>query len=268
LRDVLRINLPDYTEARIADSDLTQVQPAEYRADLVVLLHNDKPVLGIVLEVQLSVDPDKSFAWPAYAVSLRARERCPVCLLVFAVHEPVLRWAANPIDLGGGNTFTASVIGRSGVPVITDLARARAEPELAVLSAMAHGQSDASVAAQIGLAAIAASLDLEPERSVLYFDLVLTHLSEAARASLQTMDPATYEFQSEFAKRYLSQGRAEGRTEGRAEGEVAVLSKLLQLKFGPLDSASTERLRGASTTDIERWAERILSAATLEEVFG
>jgi hypothetical protein len=95
---------------------------------------------------------------------------------------------------------------------------------------------------------------------VLDFDLVYASLGEAARASLQAMDPAKYEFQSEFAKRYLSQGRA--------EGAANVLSKLLTLKFGGLDAATAERLRVASTVELERWAERILTAATLDDVFS
>lgn len=81
------------------------------------------------------------------------------------------------------------------------------------------------------------------------------------------MDPANHEFQSEFAKRYLSQGRAEGRVEGLAEGEAALLSKLLTQKFGTLDSAALAKLQGASTTELERWAERLLTAASLDEIF-
>ena len=37
LRDALHQELPSYTEARIDSADLSEVQPAEYRADLVVL---------------------------------------------------------------------------------------------------------------------------------------------------------------------------------------------------------------------------------------
>ena len=37
LVEVLGISLPAYTEARIASADLTEIQPAEYRADAVVL---------------------------------------------------------------------------------------------------------------------------------------------------------------------------------------------------------------------------------------
>ena len=168
LREALHMELPQYAEVRIEAADLTDVQPAEYRADLVVLLYDGKPVLGIVLEVQLSTDEHKRFAWPVYAVGLRARMRCPVCVLVVTAQESVARWAASPIELGAGNWFTPLVIGPSGVPEVIDVARATAEPELAVLSAMAHGQgADTDKALQIAVAAMTVSLGLDPDRSVL-----------------------------------------------------------------------------------------------------
>src|SRR5687768_1113016 len=82
IRDVLHADIPRYTEAREISADLTDVQPAEYRADMVIQLLDDASVLGIVLEVQLSVDERKQFVWPAYVATLRARLECPVCLLV------------------------------------------------------------------------------------------------------------------------------------------------------------------------------------------
>ena len=95
---------------RIDSADLNEVQPAEYRADMVALLLRDEPVMGIVVEVQLSTDDRKSFAWPAYVANLRARLRCPVYLLVIAGDETVARWAARPIDLGGGCLFVPWVL--------------------------------------------------------------------------------------------------------------------------------------------------------------
>ena len=38
LRDTLHVALPEYTDVRIDSADLTDIQPAEYRADMVVLL--------------------------------------------------------------------------------------------------------------------------------------------------------------------------------------------------------------------------------------
>jgi hypothetical protein len=64
---VLGLSLPAYTETRLASVDLTEIKPAEYRADvLVVLLDGDIPVRVIIVEVQLAVDPRKRRSWPAY----------------------------------------------------------------------------------------------------------------------------------------------------------------------------------------------------------
>ena len=52
LRESLRIKLPPYSEVRIDSAELTEVQPAEYRADLVILLADGVPTLGVVLEVR------------------------------------------------------------------------------------------------------------------------------------------------------------------------------------------------------------------------
>jgi hypothetical protein len=270
LRDALHIELPAYSEIRIEPADLTQLQPAEYRADLVVLLYRGTPVLGIVVEVQLQPDDDKRYSWPVYTCGLRARFKCPVCLLVVTVNEAVARWAARSIDLGGGNRFIPLVLGPSGVPVVTDEEMARQDPELAVLSAMAHGKdADVERTVRIAAAAMVASVGLDVERSTLYFDLVEASLSEAARKALRSMDPAKYEYQSEFARHYFAQGRAEGRAEGEAEGEAKgraeVVAKLLSLRFGTLPDSAQQRLRNASIAELDRIAERLLTAASLDE---
>ena len=56
LRDALHVELPPYRQVRVASADLSEVAPAEYRADLVTMLVDEAPVLGIVLEVQLKRD--------------------------------------------------------------------------------------------------------------------------------------------------------------------------------------------------------------------
>jgi hypothetical protein len=91
LRDALGIVLPRYSETRIESADLSDIQPAAYRADLVILLYEGEPVLGIVVEVQLGPDEGKWLSWPVYATGLRARIRCPVCLLVVTAEDTVAR---------------------------------------------------------------------------------------------------------------------------------------------------------------------------------
>ena len=261
LRRALGIELPQYTEARIDAADLTQVQPAQYLADLVVLLLHGEPVLGIVVEMQLSPDERKRYVWPVYVAGLRARLECPVCLLVVTADEATARWAARPVDLGGSNRFVPFVLGPSGVPVVTDKAQARTDPELAVLSAMAHGRdADIERAVRIALAAQAASEALDAERSGLYFDLVLHALSEAARRALQAMDPVKYEYQSDFAKRYFALGRNEARSGGRVE----LLARQLTLRFGSLPEDAIWRLATASIEELDAIGERLLTASTLQ----
>jgi len=277
LEEALQVELPEYSEARIDSADLNQIQPTEYRADLVVLLLRAEPVLGIVVEVQLAPDERKTFVWPLYVTGLRARLQCAVCLLVVTEDEATARWAARPIDLGGSNRFTPWVIGPSGVPEVTDLEQARADPELAVLSALAHGRStDVTRSAQIAHAAHSAAHDLDAERAGLYFDLVLQALSEGARAALQSMDPAKYEYQSDFAKRYVTlgktQGREEGRAEGRAEGaalgRATLVAKQLTHRFGPLSQTVHARLTSASVEELDAIGERLLTARNLEEALA
>src|SRR5262245_7656917 len=81
LDEVLGLSLAPYTEARLVSTDLTETQPAEYRADVVVVLRDrDVPVRVIILEVQLAIDPRKRFSWPAYVVNSRAFHGCPASL--------------------------------------------------------------------------------------------------------------------------------------------------------------------------------------------
>ncbi len=128
----------------------------------------------------------------------RGQRHCqsPASFVYFSFREIVPRF------LGGGNRFTPLVISPSGVPAVTDEEAARADPELAVLSAMAHGQNaDTETAVRIAVAAMAASVGLDPDRATLHFDLVETALSEAARKALRSVDPSKQA--SEFARHYF-----------------------------------------------------------------
>jgi hypothetical protein len=62
----------------------------------------------------------------------------------------------------------------------------------------------------------------------LYFDLVLNALSDAARRELRNMNPAKYEYQSDWVKEWLAHGKAQGEMSGRA----ALVTKQLTRRFG------------------------------------
>ena len=65
----------------------------------------------------------------------------------------------------------------------------------------------------------------------------------------------------------IEQGIEKGIEKGRAEGEAKILQKLLKLRFGPLSATLEARISQASKEEIECWADRILEAASLEDVF-
>jgi predicted transposase YdaD len=69
-------------------------------------------------------------------------------------------------------------------------------------------------------------------------------------------------------RQLIEKGRQEGRKEGRQEGEVGIVLRQLEHKFGPLDEGTVERVRAARASQRRAWAKRLLSASTLEEVFG
>src|SRR5690606_16761576 len=144
-------------------------------------------------------------------------------LLVVAPDAAVARWCARPIELGHpGFVLRPLVLGPQAIPVIVDEQAAREDPELAVLSAMAHGRKE--VGAAIARAVLGAAQGLDDERCSFYVDLTMASLSAAARRSLEElMKSGKYEYQSEFIRKWIFQGREEGREEGLLKGEQTAL---------------------------------------------
>jgi len=254
LSEALGVALPSYTEARLVSIDLTKVRPAEYRADVVVLLLDDDiPIWVLIVEVQLSIDPRKRYSWPDYSTGARATYCCPVGLLVVAPDPDVAAWCVEPIETGiPGFVLRPPVLGRTAVPVVTDPTEAARRPELAVLSAMAHGEGH--LGAAIAAAVLPAVAGLDDDRARFYGDLVLNSLNEAARRALEAMMKG-YEYQSEFAKKYV------------AEGEAKAMLTMLRARGIAVSDAARERiLAEKDPKQVERWLEKAATAASIAEV--
>ena len=58
------------------------------------------------------------------------------------------------------------------------------------------------------------------------------------------------------------------REEGRQERPSGPLLKLLSQKFGALSEETVTRVRSAEPEELDRWAEGVLFATTLEQVLG
>jgi hypothetical protein len=264
LRDVLHLEVPSFGEARITEAALPQLVPVEYHADAVVLFVDDKEtVFGIIFEVQLERKKRKRYTWPLYAVAARARHECRFILTVVTPDPAVARWAARPIDVGNG-IFVPRVIGPENIPQVTDLDQALREPQLAVLSVMAHGGGEVSVALPIARVAIPAVLPLPEEQRLLYSILIEKALSEAARKALE-MEPHIEKFFTEAHRRSYDQGEAKGEAKGKTEALVMILK---QRGLAMTDEQQQQLVTCTDLPTLDRWLERAFSVTSLDELLA
>lgn len=270
LRDLFGVEIPHFDEARLTEAALPQLIPIEYHADAVVLFdviyHQKKPVFGTIFEVQLERKDRKRYTWPLYAVAARARYECPFVVTAVTPDPMIARWASQPIDLGDGMIYRVRVIGPEGVPQVTDQERALREPQLAVLSVVAHGRGDVDTAVAITRAAVHAVLPLPEEQRLLYSVLIEKALSEAARKAL-AMESQIEKFFSEAHWQSYDRGKAEGKAEGQAKGKADALLIFLQRRGLPITDEQQQQI--VACTDLatlDRWLARALSVASVAEL--
>jgi hypothetical protein len=266
LSRVLDVEVPQFTEARTDDATLNQLLPAEFRADAVVMFSAGAPVLGAIVEAQLKPDDDKLFAWPVYTVAARARHRCLFELVVVTPDRGTAKWAQREIKLGNGMVFRPHVIGPDRIPKVVDPSQAVQDPELSVLSAMAHGSGDVETAVQVAQAATAATMQLPDDRRVLYSALIDAALSDAARKVLQMM-PESRKFFSEIHRNFFEQGAEQGKAQGMIDAKAEMLLRFIEKRGWEIDEA--QRLRIVGCVDramLDRWLDRVLSATSLDDL--
>ncbi|MDD2740472.1 MAG: DUF4351 domain-containing protein [Methylomonas lenta] len=58
-----------------------------------------------------------------------------------------------------------------------------------------------------------------------------------------------------------------GLQKGLEKGEAHLLQRLLVRRFGALPSDTLAKISTANTNQLERWADKVLDAAILDEVF-
>ena len=269
---LFHITVPSHVSVQVVESTLDQMIPVEFRADLVLELldENGTPVLLIVLEMQREEDPDKKYTWPVYVTVVRAKKRCQAMVLVVAPDEKVATWAAEKIDVGLGLTTTQPlVLGPAVVPQVTDPTEAEKETELAILSAVAHGNGPNGL--PVVTAALAALWRLDQEHAAVYFQIIFNALREPMQRALREL---AMERQVEgkavfppFAQQLIDRGVREGELSGRtAEAARAVLTVLRVRGIAVLDAARERILAEKDPARLERWHERAILAATVAEV--
>ncbi|WP_405160570.1 hypothetical protein OG203_29775 [Nocardia sp. NBC_01499] len=262
LTTVLDTQLPEFDHARLECGDFPDINPTEYRADAVVVLaQGTKPAVAVVVEVQLRPDKDKTWSWPVYLTTLRARLKCPTILLVLCPDKPTAAYCRRPITIAPEFTLKPLVLSPTDIPVVTDSETAEANPELAVLSAIAHGDDPESET----ILTVLATRVLAAPHGKMYIDQVTGLLPEAARHFLESLMTAGYEYQNELIRTYFFEGKAEGEVEGEAKSLLRVLRK----RGFEVSDALAARVAGHTDTEqLDVWLDRAVDADSLDEVFG
>jgi hypothetical protein len=264
--DLLRSTGADVSAAgvRILDTTFPVTSP-DYHVDLTVVCDDagGVPSLAVLVEVQLDTDTDKRASWPFHQAAARARFKCDACVLVLAIRESVAEWASRPVVLGPcGSVFRAIVLGPSAVPHVV----APTTPELALLSALAHGAREE---ATVQLA-IDSMHELDDRRAAAYFDLLRYHLGEALDRALEArMTTSEHPYLSDFARRYYDSGKAEGEARGEAHRARAALLTVIQARDIPLGDADRARIeRCSDVPTLDLWLARAARATDATGVFG
>lgn len=220
LHTVLGVRVPPYQVPRVVESTFSDLKPAQYFADLVIELDDGDPVLAIIVEAQRDYDINKRFSWPVYVTTLRARKRCPVCLLVLASEDALARWACEPIELGPSmGALTPLALGPSTLPVVTDREAARRAPEIAVLSALAHGNDPDGL--QILTVMLSGVAELDEVRRDFYLDLVASQLNAAARVVLEAMMEAGQAGSEQLGFMAQLKSKLEAKLEAKLRAQIA-----------------------------------------------
>jgi hypothetical protein len=282
LAALFHVEVPPHASVAVVESSLDQLIPVEFRADLVLELRDASGALAlaIVLEVQRDEDPDKKFSWPTYVTVVRARKRCGTVVLVVAPDAGVATWAAENIDLGLGlGHVEPLVLGPAVVPEITDPNEAEKEIELAVLSAVVHGNGPNGL--NVVQAALAALGRLDQEHAAVYFQVIWNALREPMRRALEALvmerqieGEATFPpFVQKLIDRGKLEGLREGKLEGLREGELkakrGTLLRLLARAGIVLAECESARIQACTDiTTLDRWIDNVFGAKDATEVLS
>ncbi|CNE84529.1 Uncharacterised protein [Mycobacterium tuberculosis] len=206
----------------------------------------DQPDLMIHVELLSEIIPQRRYSWPSYLARHRAYYKCPVTMVVLCQDEATAEWCRQPIECGldEGWVLRPWALNLADVPAVTDLDKARAMPELTVLSILAHADGPDQDAV---LAAFAeAMLVVDPGDAWRYHRYIRSQLSESARSRLHEISHAR----------------------GMAKGGAKVLFTVLDTLGFTIDDALHKRITNCRDYgQIETWMCRAFKSQTLDEIF-
>ena len=115
----------------------------------------------------------------------------------------------------------------------------------------------------------AAALERDADKRAKYIEFIDIYagLTDNEFQRYQRQYPEESTTMAGVIQRARDEGMQQGMQQGRVEGERVVLERQLRRRFGLLPPEVAERLSEASATDLETWAENVLDAQALDDVF-
>ena len=147
LRDALQVALPYNTEAHLETTLRHCFGKTVAPPDLLITLNDHvspsglcTPVFAVAIEALMECESEKRFTWPFYSAALRAKLRCPTCVLVITPDPIVERWARQPILTGQpDSSFRPLVLGPPFV--VAEEIEPSSVREMALFSLLSRGSS-------------------------------------------------------------------------------------------------------------------------------
>jgi hypothetical protein len=265
LRRVLpQLRLPARVTGALGSADMSHVAPAQYLADMVVVLtdqRTNKPVLAVVIEPQGRDRKTKKVSWPVYLTTAIKANKVPRAILVVICWDP--REAARcrrviPTGHPGFDLYPIVVDPRTfpswedASPYLVILAGATKAIDLAT----PRGRDAVLTAIEQARAGHADTAALST--------IILGVADTAARGELEAL-MASPKFHSTFVDGLLEQGEEKGAVKSKSEDLIKVIkARGLELTQAQLNLVTS----CADLTQLATWFDQALDAKTTDEIFG
>ena len=253
----------DFPEGARAAADLVAETPTRLGEPRLVLVHTE-----IEGEFRKTIDRRTC----RYSMHLRLKYDLPVVsVVVFLTGGPpgvTRRTVVETVGSLGVDRFTYLAFGLSG-----SLAEAwvgRPQPLAAALAALMRSEVWDNVERKVRCLKAVRRAELDEARSFELANIVDTYIpldpAEETRFEALIEQDTSKEVQEMVIT--WEDALADREARGIQTGEALVLKRLLARRCGELPAWVDERLEQASREELEGWADRVLDARRLEDVFG
>jgi hypothetical protein len=173
-------------------------------------------------------------------------------------YTPILDWPSG--------FFQRCELDAIGLVVLRELPRAR---DTLLLRLMGSGAVlKQAIVELLGLPDGAREREVAMTSLVAFRARVTQDPTEEEREFLMSTEPLYDQWEKQVKNQGRAEGRMEGRMEGLAEGQRGMLLEQLHARFGVVPPSAALRIKAADVAELSRWAKRVLSAPTLEDVLG